>query len=774
MDKDVINLAKAIMEHESGNKFDAKGASGEFGAAQWMPDTWKEHSIKTFGKVVDQTPDNQKAALYTVLKADKDRGLNPAQIAAKWNSGSPEGWEKKVGVNKFGVKYDVPSYVKKVTDIYQKNKSSNTEYKDTTAPQPTDNTSVFNKLGAEAAQDLKKDGFLNDANAYVKMGAASVGNELMKTGQGLNSFLGKISNKIAGTDYQTDIDTSKYDNNFAEDTGTLGKVATGLGTAFGSGGQLIATGGATKLALGAASKLPGVAGVAEKIAGIGDIANKVNRFAESSPVLGGIAKYITKSAPGALKGTMDVAALNTVQQGGDVSKLKGSDLALDLGLNLGMGVLGQVAASRMAKVGSNYVNKIKEASQTSDDYFNNIAKDKYAFDSYVDKALTKANIPEREFAPIVQKIVEDSKVHGFDPNRKIIDTLNDVAEGKAISSVGREVEKITYEGGGKGLLNEYKDLANDPSFVKNVDGTINWDESSALKELVRNIELKTSQTGKYNMISTINNAENQGASLASINNELIDQLEKRGAEQGILGISKGELLERANQLIDDKLTGSGIGFAAKRDFINGLPNVLKNLEKQGVFKGDKITYKSGEILRSIKNANFGKELSVSEKEIESVLGQAYTDLFNSKITNFKLDDTVEKTAKEALKTLGYKDVMNMNSVALLQAVKKAQSDTIGAIKLAEFLQGRGADVSRLFSTVIGGLGADGYNPGRFYFIKLATEAIQKKAGEAAKKTVFNKNTSTRYGTGSDSKTVTDLKSKMNKNNPIMNKIIKTK
>lgn len=124
MDQNVINLAKAIRQTESGGNFDAKGGSGESGAYQWMPDTWKAHAGEVLGNPnAEMTPANQNAVAYQTLKKWKDQGLNPAQIAAKWNSGSEVGWENKRGVNSAGVQYDVPKYVASVTSAYQKVKA---------------------------------------------------------------------------------------------------------------------------------------------------------------------------------------------------------------------------------------------------------------------------------------------------------------------------------------------------------------------------------------------------------------------------------------------------------------------------------------------------------------------------------------------------------------------------------------------------------------------------------------------------------------------------
>jgi len=120
MDPQAIALAKAIRKTESNDNFNAKGKSGEFGAYQFMPSTWKQFAKESLGNEdAEMSPSNQNAVAYTMIKKWKDSGLNPAQIAAKWNSGSAEGWENKVGVNKLGVEYNVPMYVKKVTDAYQ-------------------------------------------------------------------------------------------------------------------------------------------------------------------------------------------------------------------------------------------------------------------------------------------------------------------------------------------------------------------------------------------------------------------------------------------------------------------------------------------------------------------------------------------------------------------------------------------------------------------------------------------------------------------------------
>lgn len=128
-DPDVIALSKAIFQKESGGDFNAVGDNGtSHGAGQWQASTWKAQAKDVLGdENAQMTPENQKAVIQVTIAKDKAAGLNPAQIAAKWNSGSATNWENKVGTNTINgqpIKYDVPAYVKGVTELYQKNKGA--------------------------------------------------------------------------------------------------------------------------------------------------------------------------------------------------------------------------------------------------------------------------------------------------------------------------------------------------------------------------------------------------------------------------------------------------------------------------------------------------------------------------------------------------------------------------------------------------------------------------------------------------------------------------
>ncbi len=122
----VIKLALAIRQVESGGNYQAKGGSGEYGAYQYMPATWKSTAKQYLGdENAEMTIRNQNIATAKKLNDLLDRGYSPEQVASIWNSGQPT-WEGKVGVNKYGQKYNVPAYVNKVMTQYsnQDNKIS--------------------------------------------------------------------------------------------------------------------------------------------------------------------------------------------------------------------------------------------------------------------------------------------------------------------------------------------------------------------------------------------------------------------------------------------------------------------------------------------------------------------------------------------------------------------------------------------------------------------------------------------------------------------------
>lgn len=79
LDQSAVNLAKAIRQHESGGNFSARGQSGEYGAYQFMPDTWKSWSKQYLGQdipIEQATPEQQNEVAYKKIKELKDQGYD--------------------------------------------------------------------------------------------------------------------------------------------------------------------------------------------------------------------------------------------------------------------------------------------------------------------------------------------------------------------------------------------------------------------------------------------------------------------------------------------------------------------------------------------------------------------------------------------------------------------------------------------------------------------------------------------------------------------------
>lgn len=131
LDPKIIALTQAIRQTESGGNFQAKGASGEYGAYQFLPSTFANLSQKYLGQKVDlqsATPAQQNEVAYKQVADWKAQGLNVGQIASSWNAGpgEPDAYTGKfsngkssVGKNSMGVAFDVPTYAAKVATAYQ-------------------------------------------------------------------------------------------------------------------------------------------------------------------------------------------------------------------------------------------------------------------------------------------------------------------------------------------------------------------------------------------------------------------------------------------------------------------------------------------------------------------------------------------------------------------------------------------------------------------------------------------------------------------------------
>lgn len=105
-------IAQAIKQVESGGNYNAKGASGEGGAYQFMPSTWKSWAGQYLGNAnAPMTAANQDKVATAKIQDLLSQGYNAQQIALIWNGGEPV---VKKGVNSKGVAYDSGAYARSI------------------------------------------------------------------------------------------------------------------------------------------------------------------------------------------------------------------------------------------------------------------------------------------------------------------------------------------------------------------------------------------------------------------------------------------------------------------------------------------------------------------------------------------------------------------------------------------------------------------------------------------------------------------------------------
>lgn len=266
LDPQVVNLAKAIRQSESGGDFNAKGKSGEIGAYQFTEPTWNSTAPK-YGINVplsQATPEQQNAVAYNKIKEWKDKGHDVTQIASMWNAGEAEpnaytgkfgsdtlthkAGEPSVGVNKFGAKYDVPTYAKRVSEAYLKLKSGQEVGID-----PQNPSSIGTQYGQKPG----------------------IGEQLKDRGSKLAGDIGSI---ISGKD-----ETGQQQNVVSGTIQAVGDIAGGVGD--------IVNWGLDKVTLGLLGKVEdlvgqGVGALAKTSAGK-YIAESIQSFSQKHPELAG-------------------------------------------------------------------------------------------------------------------------------------------------------------------------------------------------------------------------------------------------------------------------------------------------------------------------------------------------------------------------------------------------------------------------------------------------------------------------------------------------------
>lgn len=252
LDPQAVMLAKSIRRAETGDSrdpYNQQGKSGEFGAYQFMPDTYRIYAKKYIGDENAQpTIENQNRIAYSFVKEKKDAGYTPAQIASMWNAGEarPDAYkENHVGVNERGVNYDTPGYVKKVSAYYNQfsgKQPSVIQETNTVEQQKQDRRDQG--LPVSAKDDKAEPGFFGGLLRNIIKPFARAGASIVNAQEALS---GKPMTEIFKSDFLGDI--TRIGKDFDPTKGLTAENIRAIKDAVGTGvdiGSLIGGGGEAK------------------------------------------------------------------------------------------------------------------------------------------------------------------------------------------------------------------------------------------------------------------------------------------------------------------------------------------------------------------------------------------------------------------------------------------------------------------------------------------------------------------------------------------------
>lgn len=343
IDPTIKALASTIGQLETGapspDAYTKKGASGEYGRFQFMPDTYKALAKKYLGDPnAAPTIENQNKLVYSAIQDDKKAGLTPAQIMSKWNSGNPNAYKQNHrGVNAQGVAYDTPAYVLKGSQIYQQMKAQ----------------SPLAQAGVQSPQLGQPNTFLGDVGNTLSNAGNRLSTAIGQTAQGqINPLSGLIQSAgaIAGG-------VGELTNNVLEHAPLgIGTVYKGLEGLIGKGVGAAAN---TQIGKGLISNYQGFAKEHPELAG--DISSGVD-IASAIPLLKGLGIAKTAATGGiksVLKGSVEKAAAEAL--GADVPKLSEVKAGIKKGL-ITQGKNGPTLAPDAAKrLSVDYISKEMKA-----------------------------------------------------------------------------------------------------------------------------------------------------------------------------------------------------------------------------------------------------------------------------------------------------------------------------------------------------------------------------------------------------------------------------
>lgn len=559
LDPSIVNLAKAIGKTESGGNYDAVGKSGEYGAYQFRPDTWKSWAQTHLGDAnAPMTRENQDKVVYKQIESWGKQGYKPSQIASLWNSGKPN-WEGNVGINSYGVKYDTPQYVKSVGSVYEQLQTGNqnpviTPNASSVLPEEGLKSELKHRfsdagtaLGDTASGKINPiSGVLQTVGA-VAGGVGDVVNAGLKLIPGvkqIEGLIGKGASKLANTGVGKSVIGAAH--NFAErhpelsnDIKAVGNIVTAIPIFKGLGvvGKAASIGG--REALGIAGKTlvksaePKMINALEEIVGT----TKTGR-------------QLLKESPDLMKTIVDERALPTVENGRYVTADTEEALRKSIDYN------GKTLEKELTKVKEPIsVNELKARAIKDADTFHENNPDlpdiTSKMETYIDHLGKKYGIPVTQDGKVVDYTVDASRLQGYKQGLyRAIDWKSETSKNDALRSAAHSIMQ-TIEDVAKrnGLQGVAEHNAYTGKLLKALDALKHIEGKPAKVGLVRGLIQKSAGTIAGGAIGKAVGGEAGTIVGSYVGNQASNLLRKRG----VGGIINRSAINRSPKTIKSPL-----------------------------------------------------------------------------------------------------------------------------------------------------------------------------------------------------------------------------
>lgn len=572
LDPQIVDIAKAIRQNESGGNASAKGASGEYGLYQFEPATWNSEAPK-YGVSVpleQATPEQQNEVAFKQLSEWKQKNptWNVGNFASAWNAGmgEPDAYKgtfstgkSSVGVNEKGVKYDVPTYAKNVATLYQKYKSER--------PQTVTTQTPTNQIPQQVQAPSSLKSFISGAGRFVKGTAGvlnnigtGIGEVVDKTGLGLGKAAvegvgaaEKALPGVGGKEIGASLDKvsqgigeieNKVSQTAAPQTNTIsGKIGQGAGEVAVLASPTDDIAAAKNITVAAGEK---VGSVLEKLP------SKVGKGLSyiSKKVINAIPEAISGYVYGRSQGQKPTDAAGTaalfgvtsgvLEGAGDAIKAMKGSLAENVGKAIGM--TGKMSSDAALK-------KVPQASRAL---------------SFIYK-----------MSPDIKVLDADGVEKQFDPKSSTFgETLQALKQAK--DHVYNAYSELAKKAGDSGMVFTSKDfdslLSKLQSESENTTSTFKNKANSLINDLKENFGSKN-EDGSVSFDNTAL-SKMQGF-LEKVNTDVNPLSDKAGAQVS------GTLSKELRSILDNKITGStGEGYQALRSTYGDLRSIEDNLINQ--------------------------------------------------------------------------------------------------------------------------------------------------------------------------------------------------